>query len=341
MTKVRISRGKFEHIQACANEQGIIAAVAMDQRGSLKKSIERLAEGSGTPEAIATFKQKVSQVLTRYASAILLDPEYGLPALRERAPGRGALLSYEVTGYDPQAVGRLPRLLSGWSARRLVEVGADVVKILLYYNPADEEWINDNKKAFVERVGDECRALDIPFFLEPLAYDNTHQEQSLEFARLKPAYVRAIMEEFSQPRYGIDMLKVEVPINCTYLEGSLAYKGGEVAYDRQTAKEHFQAAAEAARLPFIYLSGGVDDAVFRETLELAAEANVPFSGVLCGRATWKGGIPVFVNEGGAALEGWLLDQGVRNVQALNEVLKRCAQPWYTVYGGLDAIEVVG
>ncbi|GHO43301.1 tagatose 1,6-diphosphate aldolase [Ktedonospora formicarum] len=340
MTKVRISRGKFEHIQACANERGIIAAVAMDQRGSLKKSIEKLEEGRGTPEAIAAFKSKVSQVLTCYASAILLDPEYGLPALRERAEGSGALLSYEVTGYDPQAVGRLPRLLERWSARRLVEVGADVVKILLYYNPADEAWINESKQAFVERVGDECRALDIPFFLEPLAYDNIHQEQSLEFARLKPAYIQTIMQEFSRPRYGIDMLKVEVPINCTYLAGSLAYKGDEVAYNRQEAKEHFQAAAKAAKLPFIYLSGGVDDAVFRETLELAAEAGVPFSGVLCGRATWKGGIPVFVNEGEAALEAWLQEQGVRNVQALNAVLDRCAQPWHTIYGGLDAIEIV-
>ncbi|GHO60026.1 tagatose 1,6-diphosphate aldolase [Ktedonobacter robiniae] len=339
MGKVQISRGKFEHIQACANAEGIIAAVAMDQRGSLKKSMEKLAEGSGTPEAITTFKRKVSQVLTRHASAILLDPEYGLPALKKRAPGRGALLSYEVTGYDPQTMGRLPRLLPSWSARRLVEVGTDAVKILLYYNPIDEGWINEIKRAFVERVGDECKALDIPFFLEPLAYDNVHPEQSFEFACLKPGYVRAIVEEFSQPRYGVDMLKVEVPINSAYLAGSLGFKGSEVAYDWQAAKEHFQAAAGVSKLPFLFLSGGVDDAIFREQLELAAEANVPFSGVLCGRATWKGGVPVFVNDGEAALEDWLQDQGVQNVQALNSVLSHCARPWHTIYGGLEAIEV--
>ncbi|GLV53861.1 tagatose 1,6-diphosphate aldolase [Dictyobacter sp. S3.2.2.5] len=337
---VQISRGKFENIKACANDKGIIAAVAMDQRGSLKKSINALKEGYGTAQTISTFKGKVVQVLTRYASAVLLDPEYGLEALRERAPGCGALLSYEVTGYDENAVGRLPRLLPQWSARRLVEAGTNVVKILLYYNPADEGWINDSKQAFVERVGDECKALDVPFFLEPLVYDNAHPEKSFEFARLKPAYVRSTIEEFSKPRYGVDMLKVEVPINCTYLAGSLAYKGGEVAYERAAAIEHFQAAAAAAKIPFIYLSGGVDDAVFRETLELAAEAGVPFSGVLCGRATWKGGISVFVQDGESALEAWLLDQGVRNIQALDEVLAACAQPWYTIYGGLDAIEVI-
>lgn len=339
MEKVQISRGKFEHIQACASAEGIIAAVAMDQRGSLKKSMNTLAEGSGTPEAITTFKRKVSRVLTRYASAILLDPEYGLPALKEREPGRGALLSYEVTGYDPQTVGRLPRLLPAWSARRLVEVGADAVKILLYYNPADEKCVNESKQAFVERVGDECRALDIPFFLEPLAYDNVHPEQSFEFACLKPGYVHAIIEEFSRPRYGIDMLKIEVPINSAYLAGSLGFKGNEVAYDWLAAKEHFQAVTEASKLPFLFLSGGVDDTVFREQLGLAAEANVPFSGVLCGRATWKSGIPVFVNHGEAALEDWLQSHGVQNVQTLNLLLSHCARPWYTIYGGLGAIEV--
>lgn len=335
----KISKGKFENIQACANEQGIIAAVAMDQRGSLKKSMDKLVAGSATPEALALFKSKVSSVLTHHASAILLDPEYGLTALEQRAPGSGVLLSYEETGYDQNEEGRLPELLPLWSARRLVEAGTNVVKVLLYYNPSDKTWINDTKKALIERVGDECRALDIPFFLEPLAYDNVHSEQSFEFARLKPAYVRAIVQEFSQPRYGIDMLKVEVPINCTYLTGSLAHQGGTVAYDRQAAKGYFQDMAEVARIPFIFLSGGVDDAVFRETLELAAEAQVPFSGVLCGRATWKGGVPVFVKEGPVALEDWLQDRGVQNVQALNKTLAACAQPWSTIYGGLTAIEV--
>jgi tagatose 1,6-diphosphate aldolase len=37
MTKHRITKGKFNGISACANERGVIAALAMDQRGSLQK----------------------------------------------------------------------------------------------------------------------------------------------------------------------------------------------------------------------------------------------------------------------------------------------------------------
>lgn len=339
MGKVRISRGKWLGIQACANEQGVIAAVAMDQRSALRREMERVRAGSATDEALTTFKTLVSRTLTHAASAILLDPEYGLPALEARVAGSGVLLAYEKTGYDASIAGRLPDLLPHWSARRLLEAGAQAVKILLYFNPFDDAHINDIKRAFVERVGDECRALDVPLFLEPLVYDDRYDEKGLEFARLKPRYVKALLEEFSQPRYSVDMLKVEVPINVAYLAGSEAFKGGEAAYDREEALDHFRTSAAAAKKPFLYLSGGVDDSVFRATLELAAEAKTPFCGVLCGRATWKGGIPVFIERGDDALQAWLSEHGMQNVRELNKTLAHAAQPWTTIYGGADNIEI--
>jgi len=340
MAKVRISKGKFNGIQACADQNGIIAAAAMDQRGSLRKSIEKLRGAAITDEELTAFKTAVTKVLTRHASAILMDPEYGLPALKERAPGTGVLLAYEKTGYDATVKGRLPDLLDQWSVRRLVENEADAIKILLYYNPFDSEEINSIKHAFIERVGAECAVLDRPFFLEPIVYDDRYDEKGLEFAKLKPQYVTEAMKVFSEDRYGVDVLKVEVPINIEYLEGSRAFKGGEAAYDRAQALELFRSAAAVAKRPFIYLSAGVDDDVFRENLELAAEAGTPFSGVLCGRATWKEGIPVFAKGGAQALEEWLLDRGVANITKLNEVLAKGAQPWFNFYGGKDNIEIV-
>jgi tagatose 1,6-diphosphate aldolase len=225
--------------------------------------------------------------------------------------------------------------------RRLTELGANVIKILLYYNPVDEARINTIKQAFIERVGAECAALDVPFFLEPLVYDdNVGDEKGFEFAQVKPKYVTLTMEEFSKPRYGVDVLKVEVPVNMKFVEGTRAY-GGQTAYTRHEALSLFREAAAAATRPFIYLSAGVTDDIFRETLELAAEAGTPFSGVLCGRATWQDGIPVYAKEGAAALEAWLEDRGVKNIEALNQVLAKGAQPWWTVYGGIENIDVVG
>jgi tagatose 1,6-diphosphate aldolase len=340
--RVKLGKGKIAGISACATEQGIIAAAAMDQRGSLRRAIAdaRGPDGKATPEDLAAFKTSVAKILTRYASAILIDPEYGFEAMKSRAPGTGALLSYEKTGYDANVKGRLPDLLDDWSVRRLVENGANAIKILIYYNPFDEERINTVKHAFLERVGAECLALDVPFFLEPLAYDDgIGPENGFDFAKKKPEYVARYMEEFSNPRYGVDVLKVEVPVNMKFVEGTRAF-GGQAAYSRAGAMEHFRTAAAAAKKPFIYLSAGVTDEVFRESLELATEAGVNFSGVLCGRATWQDGIPVYAKQGQPALEAWLADRGVKNIQELNAVLAKGAKPWWTIYGSRDNVEAV-
>lgn len=341
MAQTTMTRGKFERLNRCADANGVIAAAAMDQRGSLQKAIAK-ARGDGgaaSAEDLATFKAAVTQVLTKHSTAILMDPEYGLAAIKQRAPGTGVLLAYEKTGYDVTVKGRLPDLLPEWSVRSLLEAGADAIKILLYYNPFDTAAINTIKHAFVQRIGAECAANDVPFFLEPITYDDALDEKGLEFAKAKPRYVKAYMQEFSKPEYLVDILKVEVPVNVKFVAGMKVF-GGEQAYTRQEAAELFRDAASVATKPFIYLSAGVTDDVFRDTLELAAEAGTPFSGVLCGRATWQDAIPVYATEGEAALIAWLEDRGVKNVEALNQVLAKGAKPWWTIYGGKENIKLV-
>jgi len=341
MKKVHLTKGKFDGINAVADKNGVIAAVAIDQRGSLSKAIST-AKGSQASDAeLSEFKVLVSEVLTPYASAILLDPKYGLEAVKHRAKNTGVLLAYEKSGYDATVKSRLPDLLPAWSVRRLIAAGANVIKILLYIDPDDDPRINTVKQAFIERVGAECRAYDVPFFLEPICYsDAIGSEKSIEFARAKPGKVTKYMQEFSKPQYGVDVLKVEVPINMRFVEGSKANLDGQVTYTRQQAREFFRTAAAATLVPFIYLSAGVTDEVFRETLELAAEAGTNFSGVLCGRATWQDGIPAYGKGGAPALRAWLNEQGVKNIQALNAVLAKGAKPWWDFFGGKENIEVV-
>jgi tagatose 1,6-diphosphate aldolase len=344
MAKVRLSRGKLARLQACADERGVIAAAAMDQRGSLAIALGQargVREQAIAREEMVAFKLAVTRALTPHASAILLDPEYSLDVLGERAPRTGLLLAYERWGYDATTPGRMPDLLPTWSVRRLVEAGADGIKILLYYNPFDAAAINDVKQAWIERIGAECAACEVPFFLEPIGYPLDESDVlGLEFARRKPEIVARSMAEFSKERYGVDVLKVEVPFNMAWVKGSRAHRGGEHAYTREQALGHYRAAAAAAGKPFIYLSAGVDHGIFLEALELAVEAEVPFSGVLCGRATWKGGLKEFVSGGVPALERWLEREGVPNIQAINALLERGARPWHDFYGGLGNIEVL-
>lgn len=138
------------------------------------------------------------------------------------------------------------------------------------------------------------------------------------------------MEEFSKTQYRVDVLKVEVPVNTEYVEGSRVYKG-QTVYTRKEALAHFRDSAAAAGKPFIYLSAGVGNEQFTESLEMASEAGTDYSGVLCGRATWKEGIPVYARQGVKALVGWLRTEGVKNINAVNEAI-RSAKPWYAKLG---------
>src|SRR6202158_4400143 len=256
----KLTPGKLAGLNAVSNAHGVIAAAAMDQRGSLQKSLAKERGTEVHPHDLEEFKTLVTKVLTQHASAILLDPEYGLPASRHRN-GKGLLLAYEKTGYDATTPGRLPDLLDVWSVRRLKQAGADCIKILLYYAPADPKHINEHKHAWTERIGDECVANDIPFFLELIGYEEGLDEKSLAYAKKKPEIVQAYMREFSKPKYNVDVLKLEVPVNMKFVEGTKSFKG-EKAYTKAEAQELFRKSAGATQKPYIYLSAGVSNAEF-------------------------------------------------------------------------------
>ena len=329
-----LSEGKVRHMTALSNKDGVIAAAAMDQRGSLQKAIagaKGIHSDQVAPEMLTEFKTVVTKVLTPHASAILLDPEYGLPAAKARSSNAGLLLAYEESGYDNTKPGRLPDLLPHVSAKRIKDWGANAVKILLYYTPFDDPKVKDIKHAFIERIGAECETHQIPFFLEFVGYDpKGGDEKGLEFAKQKPQVVMGAMEEFSKPHYGVDVLKVEVPINANFVEGSSVYKG-QKAYSRKEALDYFRSAAQVAKKPFIYLSAGVGNAQFVESLNMAAEAGTDYSGVLCGRATWQDGVKIYATQGAKALEDWLSVEGVKNINAVNAAIKT-AKPWHLKAG---------
>jgi tagatose 1,6-diphosphate aldolase len=324
-----LSPGKQNGLRALADERGVIAALAIDQRSALRKLFAKASgrDANDIPSKwLVQFKEKVSEFLTPYASAILLDPEYGLPAADRRAKDTGLLLAYEQSGYDKSVAGRLPRLLNDFTAAGLKTSGANAVKVLLYYSPFSGADINALKQNWVANVGVECRDADVPFFLELVSYHDEMDEKSPEFARIKPDVVIRTVEEFCNTKYAVDVLKVGVPVNMDFVE-SASLPRSQTVYSRPEAIAHFRRASKAARLPFIYLSEGVPNQIFAEALTLAAEAGSNFSGVLCGRATWQGGVPVYVQQGVSALDDWLREHGVRNIQNVNAHLD-AARPWF-------------
>jgi tagatose 1,6-diphosphate aldolase len=327
-----LSPSKQARIESLADARGVIAALAMDQRRSLRKMIAQaagVAESAVCDEQLVEFKCAVSAMLTSHASAVLLDPEYGLPATGLRAEGCGLLMTYEADGYENPRPNRMLALMPEQSVRRLRDAEAQAIKILLSYTPEEPESAKDEKRVMIERIGSECQGLEMPFLLEPVVYDarGGGDPRSVEYARKKPGWVVETVAEFSQERYGVDVLKVEFPVVAAYVEGSRVWRG-ETAQTMNEAMEWYRRADEAAgACPYIYLSAGVSNAEFTESLRLAAEAGARFSGVLCGRANWQEGIPVFVERGRSGLEEWLAGAAVENMRAVNACLA-AAVPWF-------------
>ena len=320
-----LTEQKRKYMEKLSDVNGIISALAFDQRGALKRLMAQHQEAEPTVEQMEELKVLVAEELTPYASSMLLDPEYGLPATKALDKNAGLLLAYEKTGYDTSSTKRLPDCLDLWSAKRIKEQGADAVKFLLYYDVDSSDELNQQKQAYIERVGSECVAEDIPFFLEILAYDEKIADaSSVEYAKVKPRKVIEAMKVFSDPRFNIDVLKVEVPVNVKYVEG---FGDGEVVHTKAEAAAFFKEQDEATNLPYIYLSAGVSAKLFQETLVFAHESGANFNGVLCGRATWAGSVKDYIEQGEEAARKWLRTTGFENIDELNKVLQQTATSW--------------
>ncbi|HEW8522073.1 tagatose-bisphosphate aldolase [Streptococcus pneumoniae] len=320
-----LTEQKRVRLEKLSDENGIISALAFDQRGALKRLMAQHQTEEPTVAQMEELKVLVADELTKYASSMLLDPEYGLPATKALDEKAGLLLAYEKTGYDTTSTKRLPDCLDVWSVKRIKEEGADAVKFLLYYDVDSSDELNQEKQAYIERIGSECVAEDIPFFLEILAYDEKIADAgSVEYAKVKPHKVIGAMKVFSDPRFNIDVLKVEVPVNIKYVEG---FAEGEVVYTREEAAAFFKAQDEATNLPYIYLSAGVSAKLFQDTLVFAHESGANFNGVLCGRATWAGSVEAYIKDGEAAAREWLRTTGFENIDELNKVLQTTATSW--------------
>ena len=309
---------KQEKLNRLCDKNGIIGALAIDQRGALRRM---LGENTSVKQ-LEEFKVLVSKYLTRYASSILLDPELGWEAATARSENAGLLVAYEKTGYDKTVAGRFPDLVENVSVQRLKAQGADAVKVLLYVDIDEGKEVNDIKEAFIERIASECKAEDIPFFLELVSYDAKVTDEK-EYAKLKPHKVIEAMKLYSQERFGVDVLKVEVPVNMKYVEG---FAKDDILYNKKEAAAFYKEQSDATSLPFIFLSAGVSAQLFQDTLRFAKEAGSTFNGVLCGRATWAGATKAYQEGGEAATIKWLETVGKQNIIELDAVLQETATP---------------
>ncbi|PTF21943.1 MULTISPECIES: tagatose 1,6-diphosphate aldolase [Staphylococcus] len=322
-----LTPGKQKGLQQISNEDNIIFATAMDQRGSLGKMIQSFDSSKNYDSSLSKFKEGVAKVLGNNSSSLLLDPEYGWDAAQQLNNDVGLIIAYEKTGYDATEKGRLPNLVDFYAIQDLAENGASAVKLLIYYDHNEDEDINRIKNAFIKRVGDECKQNDILFILEPVSYSRKgFDAKSTEFAKEKPAIIEFFMEEFSKDKYGVDVLKVEVPVSIYNIEGYNAYDNYNPVFTEKEAQQYYKKCSVLSKIPFIYLSGGVTNEQFVETLHFAKKSGAKFNGCLCGRAIWKDGVETYATETWDIYINWLNQKGLKNLNKVKEAVEETATP---------------
>jgi tagatose 1,6-diphosphate aldolase len=332
---VKLSPGKWQRLRSLTDEQGRFKMLAIDQRDSLRRALAR-ATGQEPREVTAAdltkAKALVTKALAPYATAVLTDPVYGYPPSIEHLPPRvGLLLAYEETGFEaagPARKGRKSQLIEGWSVEQAQRAGADAVKLLIYYHPDASEEVCKHQQELVQRVGEECERADIPFLLEVVSYPLEEDSSDTPgFARKKPDLVIRSAAEFSQPPYRVDILKLEFPADLKWTKefssGAFDSKERQAVYSLGEVRVFCRQLDEAAAMPWVILSAGVDIEEFFVQVDLATE--VGSSGFLCGRAIWKDAIGLYTDE--AKMEHWLTTQGVHNFLRANAFAHR-ALPWF-------------
>lgn len=336
MEKKTLTPGKFKGLKSLADETGRFRMLAIDQRGSLRKMLSK-ATGKDVKDItyhdMALAKWLVIENLSPYFSATLTCPQYGLPeGIRFFDRDSALLLAIEESGTKDGGYKnreKLTNILDGWSVEKIKRTGADAVKLLLHYRPDSSKEIKEHQENLVKMIGNEAKRLDFPFVLEPMSfpYKDDEIENEVNFIRTKPEIVVKTVEEFSKPEYGVDILKLEFPVDLKFVDdfcyGAFDGKEREAVFSIDDAYEFCESITNTSKVPWVILSAGVDIEEFLINVQIASESGA--SGFLAGRAVWKEFTKFFPNIEDMNL--WLKTTGVERYYKLVDASSK-ATPYY-------------
>ncbi|MDJ0630054.1 MAG: tagatose 1,6-diphosphate aldolase [Rhodobacter sp.] len=275
---IELTPGKLWGMRRMSGENGVFKMTAVDQRPPIKGPI---AAHLGVDEApwqeVARFKGLLVETLQAQSTAMLLDPHYAVPhSLDMLSPTKGLIVTLEDSVFKETPHGRLSADIDDWSVAKIKRMGSDAVKVLVWYRPDADDQVTQAQKDYVKRIGEDCARFDIPFLFEllvyPLAADRHQTGDYVEMRGKKAEHVLASVAEFAQPDYGVDVFKLESPVNAAEADGSA---GVQAIFDEL---------GRLAGRPWVMLSAGAGKAEFRAVLEHAFAAGA--SGFLAGRAIW-------------------------------------------------------
>jgi tagatose-1,6-bisphosphate aldolase len=304
-----ITIGKLRGLQQCTSARGTFTCLALDHRQNLRKALNPADPSAVSDAQLSVFKLEVTKVLADQSTAVLLDPEFSAAqAVSARAiPGNvGLVVAIESTGYGGAPTARQSQVLPGWNIEKAKRMGADAVKLLVYYHP--DSSTADGIEAFVKQVADDCRKYDLAIMLEPLSYslEEGKKLSSAEKRRLALETARRLTP------LGVDVLKAEFPLDIADKD--------EAAWVAACT-----GISAASVIPWILLSAAVDYETYLR--QVTAACNAGASGIAVGRAVWQEAVGL---DGNRRLD-FLRTTGRERLSRLTSLCHALARPWTDFY----------
>jgi len=282
-----------------ARPSGALAMVAVDQREALRGMFAAHQSDPVPDSQLTQFKVDVARELSPFASALLVDQEFGIDAIiNEKAlvdtcgliaaadllvgPAGGAATD---TAIDPDV-----------DPLRMRDIGSVGLKFLVL-------WRNDESSEVRARLVEDfkklCAISGLPSIIEIIV--KPPMDSSKSFNR-EEELINAAREAAT---WKPDLYKAEVPFHG---EGDL-----------NLVTKNAERISEAIGSPWVVLSNGVKQPFFNDAVKACAMGGA--SGFLAGRAVWADIV------GAPDIPKALREVSIPRLQRLAEIVDTHAKPW--------------
>ena len=282
-----------------ARPSGALAMVAVDQREALRGMFAAHQSTPVPDSQLTQFKVDVARELSPFASALLVDQEFGIDEIinQKALKGNCGLIAAADLLVGPAGGAATDTAIDlDVDPIRMRDIGSVGLKFLVLWRNDESP---DSRAKLVEEFNKLCTISGLPSIMEIIVKPPT--DTSKAFNREEELIIAAREAASWNP----DLYKAEVPFHG---EGDL-----------NLITKNAERISEAIGSPWVVLSNGVKQPFFNDAVKACAMGGA--SGFLAGRAVWADIV------GAADIPKALREVSIPRLEQLAEIVDAHAKPW--------------
>ena len=282
-----------------ARPSGALAMVAVDQREALRGMFAAHQSNPVPDSQLTQFKVDVARELSPFASALLVDQEFGIDEIINQKALKGScgLIAAADLLVGPAGGAATDTAIDlDVDPIRMRNIGSVGLKFLILWRNDESP---DSRAKLVEDFNKLCQVSGLPSIIEIIVKPPT--DTSKAFNREEELIIAAKEAANWKP----DLYKAEVPFHG---EGDL-----------KLITKNAERISDAIGSPWVVLSNGVKQPFFNEAVKACAIGGA--SGFLAGRAVWADIV------GAADIPKALREVSIPRLEQLAEIVDTHAKPW--------------